>query len=54
MRLDGCSMSIDALGYAVVQHDVRAGGSQPLGDRAAHGASGPGDHGNTAGQPAHR
>ena len=53
VRLDGCPVSVDAVGHPVVEYDMRAGGGQPFGDGAAHGTAGAGDNRHLADQPGH-
>ena len=43
-------MNVNAVSHPVVEHDVRTSGRQPLGDRAAHRATGAGDDRYLAGQ----
>jgi hypothetical protein len=45
-------MNVNAIRHPVVEHDVRASGRQPLGDRTAHRATGAGDDRYLAGQRA--
>jgi len=43
-------MNVNAIRHPVVEHDVRASSREPLGDRAAHRATGAGDDRYLAGQ----